>query len=105
MSTSPLEKIALERFMAWLRPRFGARLAGVTLFGSRARGEGHEASDLDLLVHIHAATRSERGEVLDAAWELEAELGVAISPLVRDPATWNLAAPLARTIAEEGVAL
>jgi predicted nucleotidyltransferase len=43
-----------EEVLAEVRPRlertFGARLKGVILYGSRARGTADETSDLDLLV-------------------------------------------------------
>lgn len=43
----PRERKALEELRTWLEGRFGPRLREVVLFGSRARGEGNEDSDLD----------------------------------------------------------
>lgn len=59
------EKAALDALSAWLRARFGARLVELTLFGSRARGEGHEDSDLDVAVVVEGLTSAEGREI---AW-------------------------------------
>lgn len=47
---------ALYEFTSGLSERFGARVSELCLFGSRARGEGHEESDLDVLVAIDELT-------------------------------------------------
>lgn len=49
---SARERALLERLLPGLADRFGERLRGVWLYGSRARGEppSHEDSDVDLLV-------------------------------------------------------
>jgi antitoxin ChpS len=83
--------------------RFGDR-AKLVLFGSRARGEGHEESDLDVLVWLDGASRAERREVIDLAFDVEQAFGLAVSPLVRDPST-PLGAALAAEIARDGVPL
>ncbi len=41
------ESHALAAFQSWIRERFSDRLCELKLFGSRARGTGHEQSDLD----------------------------------------------------------
>ena len=105
MALSRLETAALDAFILRLRSRFGVRLEKVVLFGSRARGEGDEDSDLDVLALVAGLTRVERGLVLDDAADIERAMGLEISPLVRDPALWEPSLPLGRAIAEEGVLL
>src|SRR5687768_1220114 len=68
LSTTPEVVGALERFGASLRSKFGRRLREVTLFGSRARGDAREDSDVDVLVVIDELSERERGEVFDLAW-------------------------------------
>ncbi|MBI4952859.1 MAG: nucleotidyltransferase domain-containing protein [Myxococcales bacterium] len=104
MSLSPLEVQALAELRRLLAARFGDRLAGLTLFGSRARGEGHADSDLDVLVLVDGLTPVERREVLDLACDLELALRVAISPLVR-PAAAPPVGALGREIGRDGVRL
>lgn len=105
MSLSPAEALALARFRAELEARFPARLAGLVLFGSRARGEGNEESDLDVLVLIEHLAKRERREVLDLAYELEIESGLRLSPVVRDPRVWPVWSPLRAEIERDGVRL
>lgn len=75
---------ALDRFAAEIRARFGERVREVTLFGSHARGEAHEESDVDVLVVIQDLTESERRDVLDLAYRVDAsaEELVGLSPIV-----------------------
>lgn len=103
MLLSPAEKDVLARFRAALSDRFGGRLRSVVLFGSRARGAGHEDSDLDVLVLVQGLTPLERREVLDVAFALEQGSGLALSPIVREESTWSFESPLGREIARDGV--
>lgn len=93
--------------------RFGARLREVVLFGSWARGDAHEESDVDVLVVVDGLDETERREVMDAAYDAAASLGaddwVSICPL---PYSTTQAAELRarqrrllRDIAAEGVSL
>ena len=88
-----------------VRERFGERLVSVTLFGSRARGEGRDDSDLDVLVRLHDATREDRRVLQDVAFDLGLDAGLVISPLLADTATWRGDSFLAGAIAREGIAL
>jgi predicted nucleotidyltransferase len=75
---------ALDRFKRALTLRFGARLRELMLFGSYARGEAHEDSDVDVLVVIEGLTEDERRDVMDLAYDADAadrEAWVGLSPL------------------------
>lgn len=76
------ERAALDDFVAWLRERFGERLGELRLFGSRARGEGHDESDLDVLVTIDQLTSSERREVAQRSGDAMTHWDVLLSPFV-----------------------
>lgn len=102
---TPLESETLDGFRAGLRALFGERLKELTLFGSRARREGHEQSDLDVLVLVDGLRREERRAVLDLCLELELGRGMSIEPIVRDAATWRASSSLGREIARDGVPL
>jgi predicted nucleotidyltransferase len=52
------------------------------LFGSRARGEGHEDSDLDVALIVTAPGRQRRGQVYDLAFDVMLAHGVDLAPLV-----------------------
>lgn len=63
---------ALDRYARSLRDRFGSRVAEIVLFGSHARGDATEDSDVDVLVTIDAMTDEERVEVIDLAYAADA---------------------------------
>ena len=78
----PLVKQHLDAFVGGLRSRFGARLRSVRLFGSYARGEAHEESDVDCLVLLDRVDREDDHAVTDIAADLSWQIGgIVISPL------------------------
>jgi predicted nucleotidyltransferase len=103
------ERIALGRFARGMRARFGARLLDLRLFGSRARGEGHEESDVDVLVVVDGLTWAEGREITDLTGDLLTEHEVLISPFAVSAEHWARLRRLERRIVAEidrdGVAL
>lgn len=81
--TTPEVAEAMEHFRESLHSRFGERLREITLFGSRARGDAREDSDVDLLVVIDELSEQERGEVFDHAWSagMAGEEYVVLAPI------------------------
>jgi predicted nucleotidyltransferase len=84
MARSLTVQQTLGRFKERLERHFGARVQEVKLFGSWARGEANEESDVDVLVSIDELTSAERYEVYRIAYEADAENDwlVVLSPLV-----------------------
>lgn len=79
----PSLRSALARFGERLSARFGPRLREVVLFGSQARNEAHEESDVDVLIVVDDLTDEERFDVFRVAYDIDREgpwLGLA--PLV-----------------------
>ncbi|MEW5848980.1 MAG: nucleotidyltransferase domain-containing protein [Myxococcota bacterium] len=75
------------------------------LLGSRARGEGHASSDLDILVLVDGLTREERGRILDLSADVELDTRLVLSPVVVATERWDTQGPLARNVAQDGVSL
>lgn len=73
---------ALESYKAHLQRHFGPRLVRVALFGSRARGEAREDSDVDVLVLIEGSDFQEEREAAMLAGDVAVEEGVWLSPTV-----------------------
>lgn len=100
----PPSVVALRRR---LEARFGQRLVMVKLFGSYARGEAHEESDVDVLVLIEGLTHREKIAVIGEATEVSLASGDSLSPLAMDPAQLaelrRLEARLALDIDREGI--
>jgi predicted nucleotidyltransferase len=79
----PLVRAAVGRFHDALREGFGQRLREFVLFGSHARGDAHEDSDVDMLVVVDSLSEDERKVVFDLAYDAGAtgdEL-IVLSPL------------------------
>jgi predicted nucleotidyltransferase len=74
------ERAALGDLKTWLTGRFGVRLDALVIFGSRARGEGHEHSDVDVLVTARGLTSSEAREIGYLAGDLLTKHDVVVSP-------------------------
>lgn len=102
---SPLEQQVLATFCARLDGLLGRRLARVVLFGSRARGEGHEHSDLDLLVIADGVSDDDVRSVMHVAADISLDSELLLTPLVRDRAWLASSNALAHTIEREGLPL
>lgn len=82
---SPLsdsEETAIRRFMVDVRTMLGPDLKEACIFGSRARGEGNEQSDLDLALIVSAEGRARRDALYDLAFDVGLAHGVQLAPLV-----------------------
>lgn len=74
----------LAQLESALRSAFGDRLSDVTLFGSYARGEASEESDVDVLVLVDGLTSDELAQVADIATGVALARGVLLAPLPLD---------------------
>lgn len=109
MDLTPHEKEVLDQFCSRTREAFGSRVRELVLFGSRARGEGHEDSDVDVCVVIDDLDWREKRDVFAITGDLLAKHDVLISAFVVSTAHMNhLRARerlIAREIESEGVRL
>lgn len=89
-----------------LADAYGDRLQQVVLFGSWARGQAHEESDVDLVVVLeHMGDRAaERDRIVDALFDLEADSGRAIEAFpVALADVGERSRPLVRAALDEGL--
>ncbi len=106
-------RAALGRYSDSISERFGDRTRELVLFGSYARGEAHDESDVDLLLVVDDLTEAERDVGLDLAWAADASdpegAWAGLSPLVFSTADAARLRSFERRlwvdIAEEGVPL
>lgn len=84
--------------------------ASVILYGSNARGEGKNQSDIDLLILVDAdkLTNVEEKRIKNPLYDLEFETGKIISPLVLSRKDWETRhsiTPFYQNVQQEGVLL
>jgi uncharacterized protein len=79
---TPAEVAALGEFASAVGALLGSTLEELRLFGSRARGDGHEESDLDVAVVVSSVDRPARRQVSDLAFDVGLRHGVVLAPLV-----------------------
>jgi len=84
-----LVRTLAAQFASELRERYGEAVHRVRLFGSFARGEAHEESDVDLAVVLEEADFDIRRKVIDLATDIGMPHDVRLSPTVFDRATWD----------------
>ena len=97
---------AIQEASRVLKERFSADK--VILFGSKARGDDDEESDIDLLILTSGPVSwNERKAINDALFDIELEHGVVISTLITTVAEWNEGIfpvlPIHHEISEHGV--
>jgi predicted nucleotidyltransferase len=106
---SPLLAQALEKLAAELRRHFGDSVVDLRLFGSVARGESHEGSDVDVAVVLADVDWESRRAVIDLASDISLATGLSISPTIFARETWDRfraqERPLVMDIEREGVPL
>lgn len=99
----------LARFAHVVRERFGHAVIDIRLFGSHARSNAHEESDVDVAVVLEEAGWETRRDIIDLAADIGLARGLMLSPTVFDRETyerWRAQdRPLTRDIEREGIRL
>jgi len=72
------EKSAIEDFKQKLIQEFGEKLILIKLYGSRARGEYHPDSDIDLLIVLKEKTKDTIERLIDLEYEIGEKYGFQV---------------------------
>jgi predicted nucleotidyltransferase len=103
------EHAALKQFTTELRRLLGDNLLALRLFGSRARGEGSEESDLDVLVVLRDKDRVTCRRIVQTALDADLTHGVNLAPTIVTQAEYDrnreYQTPFYRNVEREGIAL
>ncbi len=99
-----------REFADWLREELGDIVLDVRVFGSTARGEVHEESDVDVFILLsRRLTMDERLELAGKMFDLLMDTDIFIQWVEQTEERWETplmqATGLARAVKEEGVAL
>jgi len=80
---------ALQEFVAYLQKSVPDQIELVALFGSKARGDSQQGSDIDVLVILSQEDRELRREILRQAARFSLEYDVLLSPRVIGVERWE----------------
>lgn len=82
------EQEALQKFLIYLQS-IPAQIEKVALFGSKARGDSQEDSDIDVLVILKKEDRSLRREILKEAARISLKYDLILSPRIIGATRWQ----------------
>lgn len=103
------EQEALARFREALRSLLGENLLSLRLFGSRARGEGTEESDLDVLVVLQKKDRAVCRRIVEESLEVDLVYDTNLAPTILSADEYRqnqeYGTPFYRNVEREGVLL
>ncbi|HET6513704.1 MAG TPA: nucleotidyltransferase domain-containing protein [Thermodesulfovibrionales bacterium] len=105
----PVDKKVLEELKRNLTELLGERLKKLVLYGSRARGDYDEDSDIDIAIIVRGLTRELKNQILDMVADIEMEHLTPLSTLVLSEEDFELLKKRERRIAldieREGIPL
>ena len=103
------KRAALDEFLSRIRKRLSSQLTIVRLFGSQARGEATEESDIDLFIVVKSYSKEVENSILDEAYEVSLKHDVVITPLVYGEEEVNSplfqVTPFYKNVMEEGISI
>lgn len=109
---TPNERAGLAAFMNRLHQDDGANVLRVILFGSKARGDFDDQSDLDVVVVVRMAGDEywqHWRRIVDMAWEVELAYSLVMSSIIQDAPDYTTMCGhrslLARHIERDGMVL
>lgn len=106
---SEAEALALHEFQDWLDQVMPGQTRRLILFGSKARGDTHAESDVDLLLELEESTPTRRSAITEFVVDTVLATGADLNVLVysREALADEVAVgmPLVRNVAADGIAL
>ena len=106
------ERAGLAAFINRLHQAYGTNLLRVILFGSKARGDFDDQSDLDVLVVVRMSGDDywqHWRRIVDMAWEVELAYSLVISSIIKHAHDYTKMCEhqslLARNVERDGIVL
>jgi len=102
------EKQALKELVEELKKLYGDNLSRVILYGSKARGDATEDSDIDILVILKNIQNFsfEKKRVREISWKISYKYDLLLSIIIRNEQEYlRKDTPLLMNIEKEGIVL
>ena len=81
---SKREREVVGSFVAELREKLGDEILSIRLFGSKARGDSNEESDIDIFILVKEKTPDIRDRLAGVATDYDIEYGLPLSTVLYD---------------------
>ena len=108
-SLSAAENRTVKMFVEHLNRTYPGEVDKVVLYGSMARGDSHQDSDVDILILVKDKKRINRDKIYDFVIDAELEFGIDISVNIYESDQFDqlvlINAPFAANVAKEGETL
>ena len=105
----PAVRAAIAAYIQKVAVEHASEVVCITLYGSQARGESSEESDIDLFVVVRHDTPALRQSLADLAWQVQFEHDIVISDMIRSVTQLNgmrgKQGPYYQSIEREGIVL
>lgn len=86
---SKTEEKAIREFKTQLSQKLGKDIISIQLFGSKARGDFHKESDVDVLIVLKRKMRKSEDFIIGLTTDLALKYGVNISPIILSRKDYN----------------
>lgn len=99
----------LNEFLVAVRTCLGESMKGVILYGSYARGDYNEHSDIDIMILVDIKEEEIHhfeNAIYDSAFDSEMKYGKSLSPVIKNAKQfeyWSDTLPFYRNIVKEGI--
>ena len=103
--------LLLEEYREAVKQILGNRLSRMILYGSYARGDYRQDSDMDIMILIEAQPEEISGyadKIYDITYDFEMQYGIEINPSVQSIRTyeqWKNVYPFFMNVEKDGVAV
>jgi len=106
---SKTERLAVEQFRDAVKSRLGEHVVRMSIFGSKVRGDYHEASDIDILVIVKERSLLVMDQIAEITSGMNIKYDLSISPVVfseqEDEMNAKMASPFSLSVSKEGLLL
>ena len=104
-------EILIYKFAQTIQLLLGSGLYAIILYGSYARGDYNNNSDIDIMILVElpeTEIKKIENDIYDVAFEIEINTGINISPVIKNRAQleyWVDALPYYRNVRDEGITI